>query len=1430
MSSPALLSSNSDTRRRSVSLPPPVSPQNTPSTLFDDAQPAESPTPPAPAAEAARPLRVPGRAPSGIAPSPSGSAIAASAHGGARRRRVKHSNNANNSATNADDAETSTSSVISSSAGSGIKGQLSTTRQKKKQREQSVASAGEAAPRVQLTVSDVDFFTSLASVSDGVAEPSSLLLSPSDATLFQAVRELKNAAVAGGRMSIHIAGVEGLWPVAGGTIGGLMLPARPEMVRVVVRVVGLSDLATPIGDPARQITAIVRLVTTDSSLATEWASPRNANDSVPSDEHRIAAAAGSSHNSTAATPLASVAPPHESSTLLSKTHSLEITSLQDEVAITVLDAQSGALLGQHSTPIARLAMLREHPIRVALGVRSAQRDAPRRRSSGGGAALGTDVDDDSEAREQQPSLVLSLLALNFGLEREAAVYAPAFSGGEFNSSGHVIVEGLLQRRCGRRWRERYVRLDEENLYIFKAADDRDVPEVLPLALASVKETTSSSAEKKATHAYRFEIWNSNHDRHEFCTNSVQVIKKWMAALETVCATLLERQLDQAATPASPRGDRTVLDCVLLEARDLAAHLSWKGLAKSPPSRGYESPEIHSVPQSPGVLHRSNGAELAIKASDKPLRQFSLSADLSQAASPVGSSAAGSAGSATGGSVAMSSSSALPRINALARSPPKRMASVYAVLTCCGQQCRTSTAPSFNPQWSRGDGSERDRTLGTSVNCSFVVPSEPNRTARSVVNIELFDDLLSVPLGSTQVAIDDVRGDEQRWSGGVWLPLYLPGSPTANGVVRVRLQLNSKHSGMLVRYGYPLITMPLRAHSGDLVLFTPDSTGARVVRMMTMCKWVHVGMVVMGHNDKLKLLEATAAGVTLRVLDTQLGAYHRAGSVVGLRRLCGVARTATVIDALIEFVDQVEGTPYETKYTQMLKAQKRANKEVDLDAVFCSELVAAAFMRLGLLQSRDMSASNFMPKDFATDVTFNAANGSVPSLASIVECRASGVCSYGGDRARGALTPRIGSPVMSPRREEPDDLPPLSAASSARSEAAIASGTAVSVASGEPHLRRLADMASDTALLRSGSGKMRKIVLQGELLMKQSRNRWRSRWLKLTNDNLFVFKAASSRSNALDVFPLTFASVKETAPEVHGKTTRFHFELFSGLRHELFATENAAVFRKWMKEIQSVCNALLQGQLDRLSDTKSLVATSRWKASAASNDGPGPEFYASAMGHDDSDDSDELTFGIDGTTEQSVESSDESSESSDGGDIVKPIAVRAPMGTLGGSGDDDDSVSPAPTRPVGDRVSRIVSTGTGFSSAHSSEKYPSASSEPSLRASERFPSVTSLFNEGSSTDSTDNLSSIEARVMRAHREEIRKSSALLDAELKLLNVTLSDDKAANVYFSELDALLLQKLRSVQELRELIQQAAASGAAASSIVKNDNKEQQQQHQQQ
>ena len=130
-----------------------------------------------------------------------------------------------------------------------------------------------------------------------------------------------------------------------------------------------------------------------------------------------------------------------------------------------------------------------------------------------------------------------------------------------------------------------------------------------------------------------------------------------------------------------------------------------------------------------------------------------------------------------------------------------------------------------------------------------------------------------------------------------------------GAVRLRLQLNRKTSGMLARYGYPLRSIPVRAHAGDVVLFTPDSTGSYFVKMVTACKWVHVALVVMGHNDKLKLLEASSGGVSLHLLDARVAEYRSDGVEIGLRRLTGVARTAKFISTLIDFVDGVEGTPY-----------------------------------------------------------------------------------------------------------------------------------------------------------------------------------------------------------------------------------------------------------------------------------------------------------------------------------------------------------------------------------------------------------------------------------------------------------------------------------------------------------------------------------------
>ena len=80
-------------------------------------------------------------------------------------------------------------------------------------------------------------------------------------------------------------------------------------------------------------------------------------------------------------------------------------------------------------------------------------------------------------------------------------------------------------------------------------------------------------------------------------------------------------------------------------------------------------------------------------------------------------------------------------------------------------------------------------------------------------------------------------------------------------------------------------------------------------------------------------------------------------------------------------------------------------------------------------------------------------------------------------------------------------------------------------------------------------------MAGELQLKFSRNRWKPRYVTMSDDHLYVYKSAQDRSRREEL-PLTFASVKEiarplTAPK--DKKHLYRFELWSGLRHVLVRT-------------------------------------------------------------------------------------------------------------------------------------------------------------------------------------------------------------------------------------------------------------------------------------
>ena len=52
--------------------------------------------------------------------------------------------------------------------------------------------------------------------------------------------------------------------------------------------------------------------------------------------------------------------------------------------------------------------------------------------------------------------------------------------------------------------------------------------------------------------------------------------------------------------------------------------------------------------------------------------------------------------------------------------------------------------------------------------------------------------------------------------------------------------------------------------------------------------------------------------------------------------------------------------------QLVRAAYGGNETEDLSSLFCSQLIAAAYQRLGLLP-QDTLSNNFVPSDFGTDL-------------------------------------------------------------------------------------------------------------------------------------------------------------------------------------------------------------------------------------------------------------------------------------------------------------------------------------------------------------------------------------------------------------------------------------------------------------------------------
>lgn len=115
------------------------------------------------------------------------------------------------------------------------------------------------------------------------------------------------------------------------------------------------------------------------------------------------------------------------------------------------------------------------------------------------------------------------------------------------------------------------------------------------------------------------------------------------------------------------------------------------------------------------------------------------------------------------------------------------------------------------------------------------------------------------------------------------------------------------------------------------------------------------------------------GVELLPLSRKIfsGWYNR----VAIRRLTGIdnEKRAQMYEDLLAFRKEVQGRPYEQHMIELLLSSINVqekyltflrNTEEDLSSLFCSELVAEAYKRMGLLGSERLS-NTYTPDDFSS---------------------------------------------------------------------------------------------------------------------------------------------------------------------------------------------------------------------------------------------------------------------------------------------------------------------------------------------------------------------------------------------------------------------------------------------------------------------------------
>jgi len=169
-------------------------------------------------------------------------------------------------------------------------------------------------------------------------------------------------------------------------------------------------------------------------------------------------------------------------------------------------------------------------------------------------------------------------------------------------------------------------------------------------------------------------------------------------------------------------------------------------------------------------------------------------------------------------------------------------------------------------------------------------------------------------------------------------------------------------------------------TGDLVLFEGSSNTSDLIKRFTFTRWSHVGMVlrVPGYEQPFVWESLRTAAIPdamdgqmksgVQLLDLRQRVTH-CTDPMAVRRL-NKHVSPVMHAAALGFRELVRNRPYEQNLSELVFSAydgPMGDNEEDLSSIFCSELIAEAYQRMGLLtcNTQGGEASNeYTPAFFA----------------------------------------------------------------------------------------------------------------------------------------------------------------------------------------------------------------------------------------------------------------------------------------------------------------------------------------------------------------------------------------------------------------------------------------------------------------------------------